>query len=493
MPDPRRLSAVLGIALCLAAGAASEPIPEPPPVAALIAQLASPQFDEREAATRALIGVGTAALPRLRAALQSGDAETRRRARLLVQQLERRAEADRLLRPTRVRLAYRDTPLLQAVADLSRRIGIPVLLDGSRAKYLDRHITLETGDVCLWEALDQFCLKAELVHPLVTTGAWMDERFSYNPDERAAYPHGDYRASSRQENILTLKDGPAQELPIHVVGALRLRALPHGLLVARTARTAEVVVGLELTLERRLRLRNVVALRIEKAVDDHGQVLAQPVTTIAGARSLEESAPEEVAIPWDGASELPIESRSSAAAIAIRLHKGGKASERLRELRGTVALQVQRAPEALVTVDDVLKATGRPVEGPDGQSVRLVEADQAEDGRVSLRVEVTPARDLIVRGVPARLIHQLEHQRGRGMPVPPPVRPDQLTLLDTHGRAFTQASSSSPAVNGTGTAWGFTLEYRPAPNQGSPARLVYTGPRTFTIEVPFVLRDVPLS
>src|SRR5439155_227842 len=82
--------------------------------------------------------------------------------------------------------------------------------------------------------------------------------------------------------------------------------------------------------------------------------------------------------------------------------------------------------------------------------------------------------------------------RGRGLPVPPPVRAGQLTLLDGRGRKVPPAGSPVPAVGSGGAAWDFTLVYQPTADQGEPARLVYTGRRTVTLEVPFTLEDVPL-
>ena len=78
------------------------------------------------------------------------------------------------------------------------------------------------------------------------------------------------------------------------------------------------------------------------------------------------------------------------------------------------------------------------------------------------------------------------------MLVPPVVGAEQLSLLDARGRKIPLVDSTSPAVNGTGKAWEFTLVYRSDAGQGEPSRLVYTGRRSATLEVPFTLKDVPL-
>src|SRR3712207_5605042 len=97
-------------------------------VAVLVEQLGSEKFAERQAATTELEALGAPALEALRQAAQGKDPEVRRRAQTLVRQIEKGLETERLLEPTRVRLAYRETPLAEAVADLARQGGITIKL-----------------------------------------------------------------------------------------------------------------------------------------------------------------------------------------------------------------------------------------------------------------------------------------------------------------------------------------------------------------------------
>src|SRR5262249_48230510 len=129
---------------------------------ALIARLGSPRYEEREAATHALAALGPAALEPLRKALPGPDAEVRRRAAQLVQAIERRLETARALEPTSLRLIYRDMPVREAVADFARKTGFLIQLEGDRAKLTERRITLETGEISLWDAVAEFCQKAGL-------------------------------------------------------------------------------------------------------------------------------------------------------------------------------------------------------------------------------------------------------------------------------------------------------------------------------------------
>src|SRR5204863_7551886 len=117
---------------------AAEPARSAARLAGLIDQLGSPKPDERDAATLALQTLGPAAMKALRDARQHSDAEVRRRARLLLQDLEPRAQADRSFQPTRVQLTYRDIPVSLAVADLARQTGFVVSLEGDK---LSRKVT----------------------------------------------------------------------------------------------------------------------------------------------------------------------------------------------------------------------------------------------------------------------------------------------------------------------------------------------------------------
>src|SRR4051812_47892529 len=87
---------------------------------ALIARLGSPRYADREAATAALRRLGPAALPALRSARSARDAEVRARAAALLE----RVESELMVRPTLVRLDYRDRPLAEVVKDLGRQTGI---------------------------------------------------------------------------------------------------------------------------------------------------------------------------------------------------------------------------------------------------------------------------------------------------------------------------------------------------------------------------------
>ncbi len=150
------------------AGLAVVPLPAAAPpsntksVAQLIEQLSSAEYDDREAATESLESIGEPALDALRKAASSRDMEVRKRAGELVGKIEKQAERNRILAPRRVHLVYKNTPLPEAIADFRAKSGYNLVLSDPTNTLRARKVTLDTGNVPFWEALDQFCAKANL-------------------------------------------------------------------------------------------------------------------------------------------------------------------------------------------------------------------------------------------------------------------------------------------------------------------------------------------
>src|SRR5262249_4288458 len=127
-----RSLALLFVLLTLGLCAAEEKkdTADPKQIARQIEELGDRRHAKREAAERALRQIGVPALDALREAARSKDAEVRRRATRLLRQIENLAEAARLLASPRLRLVYKDTPLADAVADIEKKTGIAIKLEG---------------------------------------------------------------------------------------------------------------------------------------------------------------------------------------------------------------------------------------------------------------------------------------------------------------------------------------------------------------------------
>jgi hypothetical protein len=149
-------------ALLVLPGLAADDKSDPATIDKLIKQLSSDAFAEREKAGQELERIGVPALEALRKAAQSDEADLKKRAEEILAKVEKKAESAKVLAPKRVHLTYKDTPLAEAVADFNKKSGYTIVLHDPEEKLKERKVTLDTGDVTFWQALDQFCQKAGL-------------------------------------------------------------------------------------------------------------------------------------------------------------------------------------------------------------------------------------------------------------------------------------------------------------------------------------------
>jgi len=81
-----------------------------------------------------------------------------------------------------------------------------------------------------------------------------------------------------------------------------------------------------------------------------------------------------------------------------------------------------------------------------------------------------------------------------GQPIGPkqePLSAANFSLLDAKGRSLEVVKAITTGVR-AGAAQEVELTYRPTEGQAGLARFVYTGRRSSLVEVPFMLKDVPL-
>ncbi len=150
----------LGTLIAIPTGAA-EPV-EAKKIDKLIEKLGGDDFNDREKASADLDAIGAPALAALRKATQSKDVEISKRAADLIAKIEKRAEAAKILAPKKIHLVYRATPVPEALADFSKKSGYEITLLDPENKVKDRKMSLDTGDVTFWQALEMFCKEAGL-------------------------------------------------------------------------------------------------------------------------------------------------------------------------------------------------------------------------------------------------------------------------------------------------------------------------------------------
>jgi hypothetical protein len=506
------LSGLLAGPTALLQAADQAPAPNP---TLLIERLGSFEFSERQDAMRLLNALGEPALPALKASLRSDDVELRRRCEELIARIERRLESARAVSPKRVQLTYKDTPLAEAIADFNRKSGYTIELGGDTAKFAGRRITLDTPAVTFWEALDQFCEKAGLIEVgLVApadapkTPTVEDERMlqrqqilwarggvmTYNPYQQATVDLGK----------IVLVDGTPPALPGFRSTAVRVRLLPkHVPVYGSPGGNDEKTLPLEITPEPGLPWLGLVSIRVDRALDEHGQTLVQPSLFLAQLSDLNAN-PYAQAMLWNGnLSYYPYQQQvmGNPNHAPIRLRMAEKPTRMVKELEGLLTCQVQTPLEPLIAVENVLKAAGTTAEGVDGGTIKVVDVKRETNGQVKLKVVIqAPGQDADFMGgfgVGRAVRINMAVMKMRVNGVQAAANAGNLELRDDRGVPFQLVSAGAQQQAQVMMAGQGVVEqelvFQPNAAQGSPAKLVYLGRRTVTVEVPFSLKDLPLQ
>jgi hypothetical protein len=465
------------------------PAPTNPAIAALIDQLGADQFAEREAATAALYKLDRAAADALQQAANSHPSpEVRTRAARLLVHLQRGAESNSRLVARRVKLDYRNIPLGTAVNDLKARTGLPLVLDGNRIANPLRRVSCETPDLPVWEALEAFCVAANL-----------REAFQLELDvPRPVGPRRGYvtppQLPAAEAVPITLIDGTPDRLPGDRSRAVRILALPPRFPGHKTALgTGEVSLCLDVTPAPGLNWQEIVGVKITRVVDSAGRTGGSgieknplpnfdPTGTVVFARP-------GVVMRFDlhGNPILP-ECIANPRVVAVPLKITTPTARSLRCLEGAVYGEVLVPNQHLISVSDLKKNTNTWYSGPGELRFSVLEIKEAtRPGELhTIRVQME---------FPSPWAAQAR-RRGWNPGWPEAPRPGQGNQI----KAFDAADKPLPAVNngittdmtddGTITIQTIQLSFRK--ESGLPARLVVVGPRTVIVEVPFAMQDVAL-
>jgi hypothetical protein len=498
--------AVVGLGICLAYAEEAKPAPtkpDPTQIGRLVAQLGSDRYEEREAASAALDALGATALDSLRIALKSPSPETRKRAGDLVQRIEKRLESAELTHPKMIRLVYNDTPVTEAVQDIVRKTGFHILIEGDQTKLANRKITLDTGEIPYWQAVDQFCEKAGFVERGSVAIAETNKPAVEQRDVaiRKMVIMQDGTMASAGSETLFLLDGKLPAVPTYYGGALRVRVLPRAVPAAGAAkndapvkyRDGETVLTVEISPEPKVGVRNILSVRVEKVLDDKGNELKTPLPYIYGH---DENG--DLEMQWRGGLGNSISIDGNVAGdlstrVPLRLDVPSGVT-RLKEVRGFVAADVLTPPMPLITMENILDAAGTTAEGKHGGSLQVSEVKRDDKGQVTLKVSVDkppPAFPQVIdrfgRGRVMRRGGIGIEERGTDASVVGRL----LSLLDEKGQAFKLTAVEQKPLEAPG-AFEYQLTFQPPDGAAKAAKLVYLGRRRTTIDVPFVLKDVPV-
>jgi hypothetical protein len=435
----------------------------------LIRQFGSEVFSQRERAMVELEALGLTALEPLRQATKSSDAETARRAGELVRRFEEKLQIEQAQTPKQLRLEWVDMPVLEAVAELTRRSGYALKVGGDTTPLAARKVTLDTGTVTFWEALDRLGAAGGIAlppspppptpDPNAATIAAM--RIVRGPRLRNMRVDP-ITPSAAQEHIELIPGTPARQ--VSYAGACRVEL-----------RVAKSATGLyQLTLDaaaepRLLSFMLVGGTVVDRAVSSAGQPLTL-VEEIGPTRAV-----RQVALKLTGAPD------------------------RIRTLEGTLAARVTIPNELIATIDvaTLLRDGNVTVASKSGGNFHVQSFEKQGNGdyRIQALLEnMGPnpfAQQIMING---NLVFQGNVAvvgAAWGGVAPLPGLPD---LLDGEGRKYQVVETNqSTRLAGNQFTRQLTIVYRPQAGQGEPSRVAYYGMRMFTMPVPFSFHDVNLE
>jgi hypothetical protein len=475
----------------------------------LIQQLGSGKFAERDAAQKALDTIGPEALPALRKAAASDDAEISRRAKELIPALELRAETADATKPKRVHLAFKDQFITDAVQELKRLTSLPIALGGDTAALANKKVTLELKDVSAWEALDRFCAAANLAQDIV------EETPARQPQPQPQTLRGQLRGgitlmdldgTPHKKFIIRLRDGKPAAYPTTYVGALRIRAVPAAA-GEKTPAKGEGEVKLEVLAEPGFSWRGGPKVRVDKAVDEkkqaltpvavedtppqnveeivfqrRGQIMVQRAMIVNGNRVIMEEL---------GASGRPSDWLQH---VGVKLKLPDEGGSSLKQFKGMLQGRVTLPPQPLVTIDDpvaVAKSDNKLAKGK-GIELKFLSGSREDDGTVKLAFELNGENAGFGNfGGGVQIIQGAGGQINFNMDA---AADGQVRLLDGDGKPYRiSGSNTSSRVNNGVAANEFRYTFTPPNAKSEPKKLEYIGSRHTTVEVPFELKDVAIT
>ncbi|HET6575130.1 MAG TPA: hypothetical protein VFG68_16100 [Fimbriiglobus sp.] len=501
----RALGAFLAVGLTAYLSPAAEP---PAAVGKLVARLGADSFAEREAASRELLRLGPAALDTLTAAAAvHPDPETRRRAADLVEQLRRSADTLTLLAPKAVKLDYDRVPLGAALADLRTKTGVPLTLDQTGVADPLRPVTVKTGELPAWEAVEAFCRAAGLREVFHETLEPEDPATPRIGRRRVAYSiPGPTPAPAAGRVPVVLADGKAAPLPGDRSTAVRVLALPAAFPGNRVIRGAgQVVLNLDVTPLPGVKWDEVAAVRVLRAEDETGRPVTashRPEPRSPGLGGYQQAIflggmqAQAVFIGGEFSSypALNGQAQPNPRVVPITLRTDDRSVRSLRVFEGVVVGEITLTDQTLATVGHLSKAAGATALGPYGTRYTLVDYKALPDGRVSLKLRTEGPNPWTLQRLGRRglgfnnlmLLEDLAGRSGTGR-----VR---FKFTDAAGRPIPQpmTQSSSTSDDGIRQTAEVELVFAKRPDVGPPATLTVIGNKPATVEVPFRMTNVAL-
>jgi len=304
-----------------------------------------------------------------------------------------------------------------------------------------------------------------------------------------------------KDNVITLKEGKPELLPTDNKSAFRVRLLKNPANVFGKPDDKHILIGLDVTAEPRLKLQEISAVKITKAVDESGQILEQDTNVVRNDILAPPVPGRIIARPIQGLGQ---EGKAGAVDSKVPIHflKGNKESKSIQMLEGNLILQVLDHSKPILEIINIEKEVGKIIEGKSGAWLKINECAKDAKGSHALRFEYDIPADAVAGivqnnriqlgniGIQNNIIIQNGQFNVIGRALP--VNLGGFKILDAEGKSLTpNSSSSSTQVGPGGTKRSINVTF-PASSK-APFKIAYDGGAQTVVEVPFTLKLVPLQ
>lgn len=507
----RRIIGTIGIAAIFGVSSAAEPT-KTLPVEILIQQLAEPRFEDRERASLGLRTLGTAAIPALKLAVeQSADVEVRDRAETLLVQLGKLAESERYLSDKSIALDYRNIPVSAVVADFAKKTGLNLVLVVGKVKEPNRLVTVTSNPIPIWQALDAICAAAglhedhrtELPLPKNATA----NTTSYYSGGRAMRMNWSEDGTNR--NPLTpgtapilLIDGIGERLANQTTGPVRVQSLSARFPGNRITRGAgRVQICLDLAPLPSLNWQGASNVRITRAIDEDGRPLFADLILeqeyhpnnygnwVGGGMAFMAVGGQVVQM-FDGdnsGNTTPLTVAPNPRLHSLSLRTEDRSIRTLKRLEGVVSGDIHVPNVPVITIDQMANAVGKSSDGPYSSKLSVTEYKLLKDGSTTVNIRGEVLQQWV-----------LQQQMG-GRPIPPEAMNignliNTLKFSDAQGKVL--PAPQQTGTNYAGDGWrqtiDITLKFPKSSTASVPTKVIQTGTKVVSVDVPFQLENVKL-
>lgn len=416
-------------------------VPAPAPsMERLIEQLGAEEYTARDAADKALLALGSKALPALRKAKAHEDPEVRRRVGELLLTLER---AD-LLAPKRVTLRLTNRPLRQAVTELAKQTGYKVELWPDAASNGEREklpYSFQLDDVPFWTALDKVCAAGSLV---LQEGYGDDHLRLHYQESRVPFihHHGPFRMVAQG---------------FHYSRSINFGVLPKDS-PELGQRSEYLSFSFSVSVEPRLPLLGVGPAKLSAAQDDRNNLMHPP----------------EANNPNEGPQYFNGGYRSFCQQTQVNLFRASRDARMARLIRGTVPVTLLVEQKPGIIVDKILMVKGKKFKAGD-TDLDIEEVKDNGGKTYQVKMTVRKADDKNPNDYTWR---NSLHQR--------------LELQDAQGNKYQSQGYADANFTATGVQGSFLFGDPGNVKLGPPAKLVYYTWVMMQHTIAFEFKDLPL-